>query len=270
MKSLILSAVLAAAACAAAWSTPACARNLDEILSAGEIRVGVNPNYPPNALYDDKNELAGFEVDVARKLADMLGVKVQFVVVDPASRVPFVTANKIDIVMGGMSRTADRAKLIDFSVPLNTEGSAVLTTEAAPYQTIADMNTDAVTFAEVRGTTPVTFLQDKLPKAKLLFLDSWPDAVRAVTSGRATALVADPAFYTKLLPNFPDTKWKTLPGAAGPVVYDCLGISKGNESLRSWLNVALFQIETAGFVNDAYRAWHNSDMAEPIRPNPYF
>ena len=59
-------------------------------------------------------------------------------------------------------------------------------------------------------------------------------------------------------------------GAAGPVVYDCLGLSKGNESLRSWLNVALFQIETAGFVNDAYRKWHNSDMAEPIRPNPYF
>src|SRR5579863_2744027 len=216
MKSLILSAVLAASACATAWTAPACARNLDEILSAGEIRVGVNPNYPPNALYDDKNELAGFEVDVARKLADMLGVKVQFVVVDPASRVPFVTANKIDLVMGGMTRTPDRAKLIDFSVPINTEGSAVLTTEGAAYKSIADMNVETVTFAEVRGTTPVTFLQDKLPKAKLLFLENWPDALRAVAAGRATAVVADPAFYSKLLPQMPDTKWKILPGAAGP------------------------------------------------------
>jgi polar amino acid transport system substrate-binding protein len=270
MKLATLSAVLGLSACLATWAGPAAARNLDEILSAGELRVGVNPNYPPNALYDEKNELVGFEVDVGRKLADMLGVKVSFVTVDPASRVPFVTANKIDIVMGGMTRTSDRAKLIDFSVPLNTEGSAVLTTEGVPYQTIADMNKDSVTFAEVRGTTPVTFLQDKLPQAKLLFLENWPDALRAVTSGRAVAVVADPAFYANLLPQFPDTKWKILPGAAGPVSYDCLGISKGNESLRSWLNVALFQIETAGFVSDAWRKWHHGDMVVPIQPNPYF
>jgi polar amino acid transport system substrate-binding protein len=270
MKTGIKAVILGVLVCFAGWTAPASARSLDEILSASELRVGVNPNYPPNAMYNDKNELVGFEVDVARKLADMLGVKVAFVVVDPASRVPFVTANKIDLVMGGMTRTPDRAKLIDFSVPINTEGSAVLTTEGAPYKSVADMNVEAVTFAEVRGTTPVTFLQDKLPKAKLLFLENWPDALRAVAAGRATAVVADPAFYSKLLPQLPDTKWKILPGAAGPVSYDCIGLAKGNEGLRGWLNVALFSIETAGFVDDAWRKWHNSEMVVPIQPNPYF
>ena len=270
MKPAMLSVALAVMACLGAWSVPAHARNLDEILSAGEIRVGVNPNYPPNALYDEKNQLAGFEVDLARKLADMLGVKATFVVVDPASRVPFVTANKIDVVMGGMTRTPDRAKLIDFSVPINTEGSGVLTTEGVSYQSVADMNTDAVTFAEVRGTTPVAFLQDKLPKAKLLFLEDWPDALRAVAAGRATAVVADPSFFSGLLTKFPDTKWKLLKGAAGPVGYDCLGLAKGNESLRSWLNVALFAIETAGFVDEDWRKWNHTDMVVPIQPNPYF
>jgi polar amino acid transport system substrate-binding protein len=270
MKIGMHTAILAVLAYLVAWSAPAQARSLDEILSAGELRVGVNPNYPPNAMYNEKNELVGFEVDVGQKLADMLGVKIAFVIVDPASRVPFVTANKIDLVMGGMTRTPDRAKLIDFSVPLNTEGSAVLTTEAAPYKSATDMNSDAVTFAEVRGTTPVAFLQDKLPKAKLLFLENWPDALRAVAAGRATAVVADPAFYTKLLAQLPDTKWKILPGAAGPVSYDCIGLARGNEALRSWLNVAMFSIETAGFVDDVWRKWHNGDMVVPIHPDPYF
>lgn len=270
MKPAVVSAALGALSCLLAWSMPVQARTLDEILSAGEIRVGVNPNYPPNALYDDKNQLAGFEVDLARKLADMLGVKATFVTVDPASRVPFVTSNKIDVVMGGMTRTPDRAKLIDFSLPINTEGSGVLTTEAAPYKTVADMNTDAVTFAEVRGTTPVTFIQDKLPKAKLLFLEDWPDVLRAVSSGRATAVIADPSFFVGLIPQFPDTKWKLLKGAAGPVGYDCLGLAKGNESLKSWLNVAIFTIETAGFVDDDWRKWNHTDMVAPLEPNPYF
>jgi polar amino acid transport system substrate-binding protein len=246
------------------------ARSLDEVLSAGEIRIGVNPNYPPNAMYNDKNELVGFEVDIGRHIADMLGVKVAFVIVDPASRVPFVTANKIDLVMGGMTRTPDRAKIIDFSVPVNTEGSAVLTTEGAALQSIADMNTDQMIFAEVRGTTPVAFLQAKLPKAKLLFLENWTDALRAVATGRANALVADPAFFATLLPSFPDTKWKILPGAAGPVAYDCVGLAQGNTALRRWLNVALLQMHTSGFVEDAWHQWHHADMVAPIVPNPYF
>jgi polar amino acid transport system substrate-binding protein len=246
------------------------ARNLDAILSAGELRIGVNPNYPPSAMYDDKNELVGFDVDLGRRIAGMLGVKPQFVIVDPASRVPFVTADKIDIVMGGMTRTPDRAKVIDFSVPVNTEGSAVLTTEGAPFQSIADMDKEQVTFTEVRVTTPVAFLQAKLPKAKLLFLDDWTDALRAVATGRANALVADPAFYETLLPNFPDTKWQTLRGVAGPVAYDCVGLAHGNDALRRWLNVALFQLQTAGFIDDEWRQWHHASMAAPIVPQPYF
>ena len=59
------------------------ARPLDAILSAGTLNVGVNPNYPPTAMYNDKNELQGFDVDLSNKLGEMLGVKVNFVVVDP-------------------------------------------------------------------------------------------------------------------------------------------------------------------------------------------
>jgi polar amino acid transport system substrate-binding protein len=264
---------LAAAGLAAAFfasTAIAQARNLDDILSAGSIRIGVNPNYPPNAMYDDQNQLAGFDIDMGNRLAQMLGVKAEFVVVDPASRVPFVTSDKIDIVMGGMSRTPDRAKLIDFSLPVNTEGSAVLTTEGAAYENVADMNTDKVTFAEVRGTTPTKFIQDKLPNAKLLALENWNDALRAVADGRATALIADPAFYTTLLPNFPDTKWKILKGAAGPVAYDCLGLQRGNTSLLHWVNVALFSLQKDGFVDDAWRKWHHADMFPKIEPQPYF
>lgn len=266
----VIGLLLAAGFAAAAVTSPVQARSLDQILSAGEIRVGVNPNYPPNAMYNDKNQLVGFEVDVARRLGKMLGVKVQFVIVNPASRIPFITANKIDVVMGGMTRTPDRAKVISFSVPINTEGSAVLTTEAAPYESPAQMNTPQVTFAEVRGTTDVPLLQQKLPKAKILFLENWTDAVRAVADRRATAVEADPAFYSTLLANFPSVKWKILKGAVGPVAYDCLGLAMGNDALRRWLNVALFQIETEGFVEKDWEQWHHAPMVVPVVPQPYF
>ena len=253
-----------------AGASAARARTLDQILSSGEIRVGVNPNYPPNAMYNNKNQLVGFEVDVARQLGKMLGVKVHFVVVNPASRIPFVVADKIDVVMGGMTRTPDRAKVISFSVPINTEAPGVLTTDAAPYESPAQMNTPKVTFAEVRGTTDVPLLKRVLPKARILFLENWADAVRAVTDGRATAVLADPAFYSTLLGNFPNTKWKILKGTVGPVYYDCLGLAMGNEALRQWLNVALFSLETEGFVEKSWEKWHHAPMVVPVAPQPYF
>jgi polar amino acid transport system substrate-binding protein len=250
--------------------TGAQARSLNQILSSGEIRVGVNPNYPPAALYNNKNQLAGFDVDVSNEIAKMLGVKLHLVVVDPTSRITFLTSDKIDYVMAGMTRTPERAKVIDFTVPVNTEAFGLVTKKGATYKSIADMNDPSVMFAEVRGTTPVIYLQQNLPKAKLLLLANWPDAYRAVRDGRATAVIEEGASMEKELKQLADVPWKMIPGAFGPVYYDCMGVEKGNDSLRTWLNVALFKLESEGVIDKIWRKWYGADMVVKVVPNPYF
>jgi ABC-type amino acid transport substrate-binding protein len=86
------------------------------------------------AMYNDKNQLDGFDVEVSKKIAEMLGVKIEFVPVGATDRVPFVTSGKIDFVMGSMTRTTARAKIIDFTVPVNTEALGVLTTAKKPFK----------------------------------------------------------------------------------------------------------------------------------------
>ena len=64
------------AACLGLGATaPASARSLDDILKAGELRVGVNPTLPPRALFNEKNEIDGFEPELAKAVAEKLGVK---------------------------------------------------------------------------------------------------------------------------------------------------------------------------------------------------
>src|SRR6187200_1228872 len=94
------------AACLGLGATaPASARSLDDILKAGELRVGVNPTLPPRALFNEKNEIDGFEPELAKAVADKLGVKLTLVQVGSPDRIPFVVADKVDVVMGAMSRT---------------------------------------------------------------------------------------------------------------------------------------------------------------------
>lgn len=96
-----------------------------------KLRVGVNPTLPPLAKFSDKNELEGFDVDVAKEIARLLGVELELVQVGSPDRIPFVASGRIDIVMGAMTRTPERAKVIDFTVPVHTEILGVLTTEGS-------------------------------------------------------------------------------------------------------------------------------------------
>ena len=112
--------ILSLAVVAAAVSGVVQARSLDSIIQSGTLRVGVNPNFPPMSSYNDKNELAGFDIDAANEIARNLNVKAEFVPTESAQRVPFLQSDRIDISLGALTRNSERAKLIDFTVPLHT------------------------------------------------------------------------------------------------------------------------------------------------------
>jgi polar amino acid transport system substrate-binding protein len=245
------------------------AHTLDQILSAKKLVVGVNPTLPPLASMNDKNEIVGYDVDIAQKLGAMLGVPVELVTVGSPDRVPFVATGKVDIVMGALTRNPDRAKVIDFTVPIQTEALSVLTTEAKPFTTWQDLNKDSVTLVQVRGTTPLDFIKASVPQAKLLLLDNYPDAVRALAQGRADAMIDVVDYLGNFTKNY-QVPWKILKQPIGGVDYDSIGVAKGNDTLRNWLNIALFALSENGFMAATYKKWFGIDMVVPIVANPYF
>jgi polar amino acid transport system substrate-binding protein len=246
------------------------AATLDEILKSGEIRVGVNPTLPPRASYDDKNEIDGFEPAVAREIARQLGVKLVLVPVGSPDRIPFLAANRVDIVMGAMSRTPDRAKVIDFTVPLHSENYGIITRGDTGITSLADLNKDDVTLAQVRGTVTVPMLATLAPKAKLLLLDNYDDRDRAIAQGRAVASVdgIDTAAYR--LKKYGNATWKMIALPQLGVTWDCLGIQKGNDTLRNYLNVVLFSMHSSGFVEHQWETWFGRAMDTKVPASPYF
>lgn len=182
---------------------------------------------------------------------------------------PFITSGRIDLVMGGMTRTPDRAKLIDFSLPIMTELLGALSVEGKPFKTLADLNKPTVTLAEVRGTTPIPWIAANLPQAKVILLDNHPDVLRAVAQGRADAVVDDLASLGQIAKTV-DAKWMPLEGHAKEVDWDCIGVARADQSLKEWLNIAIYSLEQSEFVQQAYKKWYGFDMSAPIPFSPYF
>ncbi len=264
--------LLAAAAIAAiglGFAAQADARSLDDIISSGTIRVGVNPNFPPMSSYNDKNELEGFDIDVGNKIAEALGVKAEFVPTETAQRVPFLVADRIDISLGALTRSSARAKLIDYTVPLHTEVMGVLTTDKLDATKWTDLNTDKVTIVNMRGNWSVDYLKEKLPDAKVLLVETNADTVRALAQGRADALVENIDFFMAFTRNYPDVKWRTLDDTIF-VNYDCIGVQKGNSGLTNFLNVLLYELHTSNYINDEWEKWYGAPMTVKVTPQPFF
>ena len=104
-----------------ALAVDAAARELQDVLNTGTLRVGVTL-FAPWAARGDNNELVGFEADVARQLAADMGVKAQLLAYDIDRLVPALEAGEIDIIAAGLTITPERALHVNFSQPYAESG----------------------------------------------------------------------------------------------------------------------------------------------------
>lgn len=267
MLKILLTTIATAAL--ALVSITADARSLDQIIRDGTLRVGVNPNFPPMSSYGRTNQIEGFDVDIANAIGEALGVGVQLVPTETAQRVPFLTSGRIDIALGALTRTPERARLIDFTVPLHTESMGVLTTDRIDIESWEDLNDPDITLVNMRGNWSVQLLADMLPDAKVLLVDGNADTVRALAQGRAQALVENIDFFMNFTTNYRNVEWRTLRDPIF-VAYCSIGLAKNNPDLRQFLNIVLYDLHSSGKVNEIWEQWFNSPMSVPVEPQPFF
>jgi len=98
---------------------------LDDIKKKGEMVVGMEVAYVPYEFFKD-GEVMGYDVDLTRRFAEKLGVKVKFVDTEWAGIIPALLANKFDVIISGMTITAERAQKVNFSMPYAEATSVVL------------------------------------------------------------------------------------------------------------------------------------------------
>ncbi len=261
--------VIAIAVMAIATTLPTEARTLDEIIRDGTVRIGVNPNFPPMSSYSMTNQLEGFDIDIGNVIAEKLGVDAEFVNTEAAQRVPFLISNRIDIALGAMTRTPERAKLIAYTVPLHSEAMGVITTGKIDISSWQELDTEDITLVNMRGNLSVDILKTKLPKAKVLLVDGNADTVRALAQGRADALVENVDFFISFTKLYKNIEWRVLSNPIF-VAYCGIGVGKGNFALRDYLNVLLYDLHASGQVDETWQKWFGAPMSVPVPISPFF
>jgi len=269
MLNRFTSTLAIAAVAATVLASAADAKSLDQIISDGVIRIGINPNFPNMSVRNDAGEWEGFDIDVGKAIAEKLGVEPEWVPTETAQRVPFLVSDRIDMSLGALTRNSERAKLIDYTVPLHTEVLAVLATDKIEGDNWKDFNKDGVTLANMRGNWTVDWIKENMPEVKLELTDSIADTVRLVAQGRADAIVENVDFFMGFTKNYPDINWRVV---AEPifVAYCAIGVAQGNDNLKEVLNIILYDLHSSGMINETWEANYGAPMLVEVEPSPYF
>jgi len=228
------------------------------VLDRGHLIVGTGSTNPPWHFEDEKGQLTGMDIAMARILAKGLfddETKVEYVRQEANARIPNITTGKVDVVIQFMTVSPARAQLVAFSRPYYVEGAALLTAPKSKWQTYKDLLGAG---KQVRASVLQNVDADKLvhaalPDAQVMQLDSQANVMQAVTAGRSDVAVVDASTVKWLVKHNPGDY--TDPGYAYEAQLYSAAVRQGDPDWLHWidtcLNVAMHghqpEIYTAAF-----------------------
>jgi polar amino acid transport system substrate-binding protein len=201
-------------------------------------------------------QLIGLEVDLANVLAAAMKVKLEPVVKPFGQLLPALKAGEVDIVMSGMTITADRTADVSFVGPYMVSGKSILTkskTLAAADET-GDINRANLKIAALQNSTSQSFVERNLPQVTLMVAEDYDSAVEMVVDGRVDALVADMPVCVLSLLRYPGEDLVTL---NQPLTIEPIGMAIPAEDPQ-FLNLMenyFRALEGIGLTNELRRKW---------------
>ena len=230
------------------------AGEIERITDKGEIVVSLNKGYPPFSIVD-KDKINGLDVDLAKLIADYLGVKVKFIMPELfKDQIPKLLAGESDIIIAAMTRTVERGLKVNFTDPYFEVSQAALVDrdmvapEANSYFDLVDI--PGIRIGVKADTTIERFARELFHADAIKTYPDHPQAVDALLKGQVDATVHDSPFVQVWSRTHPDLAGRIKPLLA-PVTKEYYGfaIRKGDPAFLSWLNLFITQVKIDGTMD---------------------
>lgn len=228
---------------------------LEDILDRNKLRVGLS-SFTPWAMRAKNGDFIGFEVDVANAVAEDLGVELEIVPTAWDGIIPALLGKKFDVIISGMYITPERNLQVNFTQAYDHNGLDLVANKslAANLKTIEDFNNSDVVFALRRGTFPVRYVQNNLPKAQIRQFDDDPSARQEVLNGNAHAWITaepQPAFAAL---DYPDKLFQPIDERL-TLNRQGMALRKGDVDTLNFLNNWIAGRLNDGWLQERHAYW---------------
>lgn len=220
------------------------------------ITWGVKADTKLFGLMDVKDgKIKGFDADIATELTKrVLGkdATANFVQVTSQTRIPLLKNGNIDAIIATMTITPEREKQVDFTNSYFDAGQSLLVKKGSAIKSVKDLNKTGTKVLGVTGANSVENIKKAAPKAKVLELSDYAQAMTALKSGQGVALTTDNGILYGMASQNPG--YEVVGGAFTKEPYG-IAVNKGQEPLKKALNKALKEIEADGTYDRILKKW---------------
>jgi len=237
---------------------------LDEVLQRGSLIVVTLGTVPPFAFKDDKGELVGFDIDVARLAANALfrdPSKIEFVIVTSDGRWPAIESGRADMGVGGTTVYPDRAVRVAFTRAFIDSGISIMVAKSAGIKSLEDLNQEKYTVANLNNPQMADRAAAAFPKAKIITFDTPSGEFLAVKSGHAHALQIDTPTADYFAATSA-TEFEVLPTLLTASQNNAIYLKPGDFKWWLWLDTFVSELRTGSLYPkyvEIYQKWFKKD-----------
>ena len=226
-------------------------RTLDEIRESGTVNIGVFSDKNPFGYVDENGTYQGYDVYFAERIGKDLGVEINYVSTEAASRVEYLETGKVDVVLANFTVTEERAKAVDFAIPYMNVALGVVSHEDRVIESLDQIGADDQVIV-ISGTTAETYLTENNPEIKLQKFDTYAAAKTAFENGTGVAWAND---NTEVIAFSLENEGYVV-GIPSLGSQDTIApaVSKGNSTLLDWLNEEIVSLGKENFFHADYEA----------------
>jgi ABC-type amino acid transport substrate-binding protein len=238
---------------AAAGSSSGSSSAAAGLMHPGVLTVGMNLQFKPE-MYLNNGKPAGYDVDLLNQLAAKLGVKLQIENLDFNGLIPGLLAKKFDLVSVGLTPTAARKQVVDFTRAYVPYASvlAVKQGDNSPAQ-IATYNKSGDTITALQGSSDQTTAQADFPQAHVVGLSDQDSTLLEVATGRAQGAVLENYILAQYQQANPNQVKQAALSKPLSLSYGAWAIQKGDSALQGELNSFLCTAQGDGTLASLYK-----------------
>lgn len=226
---------------------------LQSILQRGTIRIAVLGSLPPYSRVMPNGEPEGYDIDIAKRLAEALKVKPEFIISDIPARVTALQTRKADVTIADFTRNVERSTSIAFTNPYLVTTMRLLLPANSPYKTVAEANEAGIRVAISRGGTAERAVPANMPKAQIIRFNTQADELNAVLTGQADAMAEDNFYNGNAIKENPGKLREAEGDLARAEI--AIGAPAGDAEWLRVLNLFVDQFNASGDNKKLFQKW---------------
>lgn len=229
-----------------------------------KIVVGLDDNFPPMGFKDEKNEIVGFDIDLAKEAAKRLNREVEFKGIDWASKEAELKSGRVDILWNGLDITEKRKENMLFSEPYMDNKQIIFVKKGTAGITDEKSLAGKVVGTQSAGTAEEYMDNSEFFKKEVKEVKKYSDYVSAfmdLENGRIDAVVGDEITGRYYMSKHPETI-EAVDTAVGEVSTFGIGFAKENQALRDDVQKVLNEMKADGTIAKISEKWFGKDITK--------